>query len=106
MSEQKQVFYEFDTFRVDTVRRMLLCEGEPVPLKPKVFETLLVLVENNGRVLDKDELMQTIWPDTIVEENNLTQNISAIRKALGERPDEHRYLVTIPGRGYHFVADV
>jgi DNA-binding winged helix-turn-helix (wHTH) protein/TolB-like protein len=106
MSEQRQGFYDFEPFRVDAVKRILLRDGLPVPLKPKVFETLLVLVENSERVLDKDELMQTIWPDTIVEENNLTQNISAIRKALGERRDEHRYVVTIPGRGYRFVADV
>jgi len=77
-----------------------------VPLKPKVFDTLLVLVKNSGRVLDKDELMQLIWPDTVVEENNLTQNISAIRRSLGERRDEHHYVVTVPGRGYRFVADV
>jgi DNA-binding winged helix-turn-helix (wHTH) protein/TolB-like protein/Tfp pilus assembly protein PilF len=106
MREQRQGLYEFDLFCVDTGKRLLLRQGEPVPLKPKVFETLLVLVQNSGRVLDKDELMQTIWPDTIVEENNLTQNISAIRKALGERRDEHRYVVTVPGRGYRFVADV
>lgn len=106
MSEQMQGFYEFQQFRVDAVKRVLLRDGEPVPLKPKVFDTLLVLVENSGRDLDKDELMRTVWPDTIVEENNLTQNISAIRKALGEHRDEHRFVVTIPGRGYRFVADV
>lgn len=106
MSEQIQGFYEFAPFRIDSGKRILLREGSIVPLKPKVFDTLLVLVENSGRDLGKDELMQTIWPDTIVEENNLTQNISAIRKTLGERRDEHRYIVTIPGRGYRFVADV
>jgi TolB-like protein/DNA-binding winged helix-turn-helix (wHTH) protein/Tfp pilus assembly protein PilF len=106
MSEQIQGCYEFGPFRIDAAKRILLREGQPVPLKPKVFETLLVLVEKSGRDLDKDELMQSIWPDTTVEENNLTQNISAIRKALGERRDEHRYIVTIPGRGYRFVADV
>jgi DNA-binding winged helix-turn-helix (wHTH) protein/TolB-like protein len=106
MREQIQDFYEFDPFRVDSLKRLLLRDGSPVPLKPKVFDTLLVLIENSGRVVDKDELMQSIWPDTAVEENNLTQNISAIRKALGERRDEHRYVVTVPGRGYRFVADV
>jgi DNA-binding winged helix-turn-helix (wHTH) protein/TolB-like protein/Tfp pilus assembly protein PilF len=106
MSEQIQDFYEFDPFRVDSLKRLLLRDGLPVPLKPKVFDTLLVLIENSGRVVEKDELMQSIWPDTAVEENNLTQNISAIRKALGERRDEHRYVVTVPGRGYRFVADV
>jgi DNA-binding winged helix-turn-helix (wHTH) protein/TolB-like protein len=106
MSLQRQDFYEFDPFRVDSLKRLLLRDGLPVPLKPKVFDTLLVLVENSGRVVDKDELMQSVWPDTAVEENNLTQNISAIRKALGERRDEHRFVVTVPGRGYRFVADV
>jgi DNA-binding winged helix-turn-helix (wHTH) protein/TolB-like protein len=106
MSRPVKQFYEFDRFRLDTVKRTLLREGEPVPLMPKAFDTLLALVQNSGRVLEKDELMQTLWPDTIVEENNLTQNISALRKALGESPTEHRYIVTIPGRGYRFVANV
>ncbi|MBI4470242.1 MAG: PD40 domain-containing protein [Acidobacteria bacterium] len=73
---------------------------------PKALEMLLVLVSNKERVLDKDELMQLLWPDTIVEEANLTQNIYRLRKALGESPDEHLYIVTVPGRGYRFVADV
>ncbi|HWT02397.1 MAG TPA: tetratricopeptide repeat protein [Pyrinomonadaceae bacterium] len=106
MSAQREGFYEFEPFRVDAAKRRLLRDGIAQPLKPKVFDTLLVLVENSGRVVEKDELMRRVWPDTIVEENNLTQNISAIRKALGERRDEHRYVVTIPGRGYRFVADV
>jgi DNA-binding winged helix-turn-helix (wHTH) protein/TolB-like protein/Tfp pilus assembly protein PilF len=106
MSEQKSRFYEFDDFRIDAVKRRLLRMDEFVHLPPKVFDTLLILIEHRGRVLDKDELMETIWSDTIVEENNLTQNISAIRKALGENRGEHRYVVTVPGRGYRFVADV
>ena len=106
MSNQIKGFYEFESFTIDASKRLLLRGGEPVPLKPKVFDTLLVLVENSGRVLDKDELMEMIWPDAIVEENNLTQNISAIRRALDDRRDEHRYVVTVPGRGYRFVADV
>lgn len=106
MSVQREGFYEFEPFSVDASRRRLLRDGCAVPLKPKVFETLLALLENSGRVVEKDELMRRVWPDTVVEENNLTQNISAIRKALGERRDEHRYVVTIPGRGYRFVADV
>ncbi len=103
---QKVGFYEFEPFSLDASRRRLLRDGADVPLKPKVFDTLLALVENSGRVVEKDELISRVWPDTIVEENNLTQNISAIRKALGERRDEHRYVVTIPGRGYRFVAEV
>lgn len=106
MSEQTPRFYEFDAFRVDSLKRLLLRTDEPVPLPPKAFDTLLTLIQSHGRVLNKDELMEAVWPDTTVEENNLTQNISAIRKALGERRGEHLYVVTVPGRGYRFVADV
>jgi DNA-binding winged helix-turn-helix (wHTH) protein/TolB-like protein/Flp pilus assembly protein TadD len=73
---------------------------------PKPFETLLFLVRNSGTVLDKDELMRAVWPDTVVEENNLSQNISQLRRALGEKPGQHRYIVTVPGRGFRFVAEV
>jgi DNA-binding winged helix-turn-helix (wHTH) protein/TolB-like protein len=106
MSPQPQPIYEFGPFRLDTVKRVLLREGEPVPLTSKVFDTLLVLVQHDGQLLTKDELMQMLWPDSIVEESNLTQNISVLRKALGESPDAHRYIVTVPGRGYKFVAGV
>jgi TolB-like protein/DNA-binding winged helix-turn-helix (wHTH) protein len=98
--------YEFGSYRVDAVKRVLLRDGEPVPVTSKVFETLLVLIERSGQVLQKDELMKALWPDTIVEENNLTQQISMLRKALGERAGDHRYVVTVPGRGYSFVASV
>lgn len=98
--------YEFGPFRVDTVNHVLLRDGETVPLKPKVFDTLLVLVENRGRVLDKDELMSRLWPDTIVEEANLTQNIYLLRKVLGEEPQGETYIETMPKRGYRFVANV
>ena len=80
--------------------------GEAVPLTPRVFETLLFLVQNNGVVLDKERLMEAVWPDSIVEENNLSQNISSLRRILGETPGSHRYIVTVPGRGYRFVAEV
>jgi TolB-like protein/DNA-binding winged helix-turn-helix (wHTH) protein/Flp pilus assembly protein TadD len=98
--------YEFGPFRIDAVKRVLLREGELVPLTSKSLDTLLVLVEHCGQVVTKDDLMKTLWPDTIVEENNLTQQISMLRKALGERANEHRYVVTVPGRGYSFVAEV
>lgn len=98
--------YEFGTFRLDTVRRLLLREGQIVQLTPKAFETLLALVENRERVVDKDELLRMIWSDAVVEERNLTVNVSTIRKALGEGAGEHRYIVTVPGRGYRFVAAV
>ena len=98
--------YEFGPYRVDAVKRVLLRDGQPVPVTSKVFDTLLVLVQRSGQVLQKDELMKALWPDTIVEENNLTQQISMLRKALGERAGDHRYVVTVPGRGYSFVASV
>jgi DNA-binding winged helix-turn-helix (wHTH) protein/TolB-like protein/Flp pilus assembly protein TadD len=98
--------YEFDHFRIDAKHRFLMRDGEVLQLKPKVFDTLMVLVESAGRIVTKDELMQAVWGDTIVEENNLTHNISVLRKVLGENRGDHRYILTIPGRGYRFVADV
>jgi TolB-like protein/DNA-binding winged helix-turn-helix (wHTH) protein/Flp pilus assembly protein TadD len=98
--------YEFGPFRVDPSRRVLLREGNQVRLPAKAFEILLVLLEEKGRLVEKDELMQRVWPDAVVEENNLTVNISALRRSLTESPAEHRYVVTVPGRGYQFVADV
>ena len=77
---------------------MRLRDGKAIALKPKVFETLLVLVRNSGRVMDKDELMQQVWPDTVVEEGNLAHNISALRKALGQKLDENWFIITVPGR--------
>jgi len=100
--------YEFGPFRLDPEKRRLFREGEqqPVDLTPKVFDTLLLLVRNCDRVLDKKELMDTLWPDSFVEESNLFQNVSTLRKALGESPQDHQYVVTVPGRGYRFVAQV
>ncbi len=97
---------KFDRFTIDPERRQLLRDDEPVALTPKTFDTLLTLVRERGRVVEKAELMQLLWPDTAVEENNLSQQISAARKALGERPDEGKYIRTVPGRGYRFVAEV
>ena len=99
--------HEFDGYRLDTARRQLLTSnGLPVPLMPKALETLVYLVEHAGQTVSKDDLLRAVWPDTVVEENNLTQNISALRKALGEKAGEHRFIVTVPGRGYRFVAAV
>jgi eukaryotic-like serine/threonine-protein kinase len=95
--------YEFGPFHLDLNERLVLRDGCVVPLSPKVFDTLLVLVQNSGRILGKDELMQMIWPDTFVEESNLTQNISQIRRALG---DDCNCIETIPRRGYRFVFPV
>jgi DNA-binding winged helix-turn-helix (wHTH) protein/TolB-like protein/Flp pilus assembly protein TadD len=106
MSKKVAHFYDFGPFRVDELKRLLLRDGEPVPLTSKVFDTLFMLVSRSGEVLEKDELMTSLWPDRFVEENNLTQNVSVLRKALGESRSEHRYIVTIPGRGYSFVAPV
>ncbi len=99
-------FYEFGPFRVDPVRRLLTREGESLPLAQKAFDTLLVLVQNSNRVVDKDELLGKVWPDTIVEENNLTQSVSMLRKMLGESRKDHKFIVTVQGRGYQFVAVV
>ena len=98
--------FEFDSFRVDAPRRVLLHDGQKVRLPSKAFEILLVLLEADGRLVEKDELMQRVWPDAVVEENNLTVNMSALRKALAESPGEHKYVVTVPGRGYQFVANI
>src|SRR5258708_38956260 len=97
--------YEFGDFRIDTARRLLLAgDGLARSLAPKAFDTLLYMVEHSDVLLHKDALMKAIWPDTVVEENNLNQNISILRRVLGGSRQEHRYIVTVPGRGYRFVA--
>jgi TolB-like protein/Tfp pilus assembly protein PilF len=98
--------YEFGPFVLRSVERLLLRDGDPVPLPPKVFDTLLSFVENSGRLLTKADLMDMIWPDSTVEEGNLTQNIFILRRVLRENPHDHRYIVTIPLQGYKFVAQV
>jgi TolB-like protein/DNA-binding winged helix-turn-helix (wHTH) protein len=103
-SNSPKPLYVFGPFRVDPLKRILRREGQPVPLTAKALDILLVLLEARGETLTKDELMRRVWPDTVVEEGNLSRNISSLRKALGESPDEHRYIVTLPGLGYRFVA--
>ena len=99
--------YEFGEYRLDTAKRILRhLDGTPVPLTPRVFETLLYMVEHHDAVLDKEQIMEAIWPDSIVEENNLAQAISKLRQVFGEKPGSHTYIVTVPGRGYRFVAEV
>lgn len=106
-TREESIIYEFDSFRIDVGKRLLFrSEGETIPLTPKAFETLVFLVRNAGRVIEKDELMSAVWADTIVEENNLNKNISVLRRVLGEDPGQHRFIVTIPGKGYKFVAAV
>jgi len=106
MTQPAEHFYEFGPFRLDVRERRLLRDGEPVLLTPKVFDILLVLVQHSGHMLGKDELMRAVWPDSFVEETNLTRNISMLRKALGEREGEEHYIETVPKWGYRFVADV
>jgi|HubBroStandDraft_2_1064218.scaffolds.fasta_scaffold33997_1 DNA-binding winged helix-turn-helix (wHTH) protein/TolB-like protein len=98
--------YEFGPFVLDTLQHALLREGAAVPLTPKTYDTLLILVQNCGRMLSKEELMQALWPDSFVEESNLTQQVSMIRKALGESASEPGYIVTVPGCGYRFTAEL
>jgi len=106
MGEQESHFYEFGRFRLDAAERVLLRDSEFVPLTPKVFDILLALVERGGRIVEKDELMKKVWPDTFVEEGNLTQNVSVLRKALGESSAGPQFIETIPRRGYRFVGTV
>jgi len=101
------VIYEFAGFRLNArQRRLFAADQRPVALSPRAFETLVVLVEHAGEMLEKSELMKRVWPKTVVEENSLNQCITQLRRALGERPGEHRFIVTEPGRGYRFVAAV
>src|SRR6266550_3062540 len=103
MGEQRhQHLYEFGPFCLDTRERVLRRDGRPVSLKPKVYETLLALISQSGHVVDKEKLMKRVWPDVVVEENNLTGNIFALRRAFAE----YDCIETIPRRGYRFTADV
>src|SRR6188508_2691692 len=107
MSDSVPKIYRFDRFSVDPAKRLLIKENsELIHLTPKVFDTLLYLVRNAGKVLEKDELMREIWTDSIVEENNLNQNISILRRVFGEKPGEQRFIVTVAGHGYRFVPEV
>lgn len=99
-------FYDFGPFRLDARKHLLLRGGQPMALTPKALETLMLLVESCGRVMEKDELMKKLWPDAFVEEANLAQHISTLRRVLGESPGDHHYIVTVPGHGYQFVAEV
>src|SRR5215216_6438528 len=105
MSQTVRHLYEFGPFRLDATERLLLRGEQHIPITPKAFETLLVLVENGGHVIDKDELIKKVWPNTFVEEVNLAKNVSHLRKILaGEQAGQ--FIETIPKRGYRFVAGV
>src|SRR5437016_4024527 len=104
MNAENRCFYEFGPFLLDINECRLLRAGRSVPLKPKLLETLIVLVENRGHMLEKEELMKRLWPDSFVEEANLTVSISQLRKALAENGDQDQYIETVPKHGYRFVA--
>src|SRR6266478_2683363 len=106
MGEQTGLSYQFGRFSVDTADRVLRRDKEPVPLTPKAFDILLTLVENSGRIVEKDDLMKRVWPNTFVEEGNLTQNVSLLRKALGESANGPQFIETVPRRGYRFIATI
>src|SRR5450631_3967598 len=99
-------FYEFGPFQLDPPERLLLCDGQPVPVTPKAFDLLVVLVERSGHLVEKDELLRAVWRGSIVEEGNLSVTVSFLRKALNDDRGLHKYIETVSGRGYRFVADV
>ncbi|MGI8641835.1 MAG: winged helix-turn-helix domain-containing protein [Pyrinomonadaceae bacterium] len=106
MNGEPEQIISFAEFELDSARRRLLREGKTLPLNAKAFDLLVYLAENAGRVVTKDEILDAVWANQYVEEANLKVQMSALRKVLGERKDEHRFLVTIPGKGYKFVADI
>src|SRR5438034_10257656 len=102
----RSLSYAFGSFRLDTAEKVLYQRDQPVPLTPKAVETLLALVERHGRLVTKEELLRIVWPDTFVEENNLAQNISMLRRVLGEGGGGGSLIETVPRRGYRFVGPV
>src|SRR5947209_83131 len=106
MSKEAGEILEFGGFRLDSREALLTRFGKPVPLAPKVFDLLVYLASNGGRLVEKEELLRALWPDTFVEEANLTVNIAALRRALGSQPDGQPWIETIPKRGYRFLAGV
>src|ERR1700685_2363672 len=98
--------YRFGELRIDALARTLRRDQEIVALNRRAFDVLLYFVQNPGRVLTRDELLKNVWPDTFVDENSLAQSISALRRALEEKPGDNSYIVTLPGRGYQFVSAV
>ena len=106
MEENLKRMYEFGAFRLDAGERLLVREGVPVPLAPKTFDVLVALVEQPGHLLEKEALLRKVWPDSFVEENNLTDNIFRLRKALGEGENGQKFIETVPKRGYRFVSSV
>lgn len=106
MKAQNNYLYDFESFRIDAAKRQLLHGGQVLSLTSKAFSTLMFLVQNHGKIVTKEELMNAVWADTTVEENNLVQQISTLRKILGEQTRKPRFIATIPGEGYIFIAPV
>jgi DNA-binding winged helix-turn-helix (wHTH) protein len=106
MSFVNKHLYQFKDFRLDTKEKILMRDNEPVSLTPKMFEMLSVLVENHGKLIQKEELMKKIWADSFVEESNLTFNIRQLRKVLGDDAQNPTYIKTVPRHGYRFIAPV
>lgn len=106
IGQEGKELYEFGPFRIDAEKELLFREGEPVPLTHRTFQILLVLTRHSQKLVSKNDLMQAVWPDTVVEEANLSRNIFMLRKALGENPEDHRYIVTVSGRGYRLAENV
>jgi Tol biopolymer transport system component/DNA-binding winged helix-turn-helix (wHTH) protein len=106
MSGEVKPSYEFGPFRLDLSEQVLLLDGHPLPLTPKVFEVLRVLVQNSGHLVEKDRLLKEVWPDSFVEEGALNRSVSVLRKALSESPEAQKYIETVPKRGYRFIAPV
>jgi DNA-binding winged helix-turn-helix (wHTH) protein len=104
MDASTEASYRFGPFQVETGARLLLRDGRPVALAPKAFDLLCYLLAHPHRLIGKDELLKGVWPRGFVEEGNLSHNVFLLRRALGESPEEHRYIVTVPGRGYKFVG--
>src|SRR5262245_24437811 len=102
----ERTIYEFDDFRVDTGQFFLIKAGQTIPITPTVFRILLVLLEHAGQMVTKEDLMKSVWPDCFVEAGNLNRNVSTLRKALDEKPSDHRYIETLPKTGYRFIAPV
>ncbi|MEK6409210.1 MAG: transcriptional regulator [Acidobacteriota bacterium] len=98
--------FAFGPFRLDLEERLLLRDGEPIDVTAKLFDLLALLVRNQGRLVEKEDILEKLWPDGLVEEGNLSVRISALRRALGEHASDPQYIQTVPGRGYRFVAQV
>ena len=106
MSQQDTDHIAFAEFELDRTHRKLYRDGQPVALYGKTLDLLSFFLDNTGEIVSKDQILENVWPDQFVEESNLSVQVSALRKALGERADDPRFLITIPGKGYKFVADL